>query len=74
MIFVNALLYTNCVMFLYIMCKQFLNTLSVLEGNACLVKFENYLRFDVKIYDEHIHKCKEFLNYIMQERILSNSI
>lgn len=56
------------------MCKQFLNILSVLEGNGCLVKFENYHRFDVKIYDEYIYKCKEFLNYIMQERILSNSI
>lgn len=56
------------------MCKQYPNTLSVLECNGCLVKLENYLRFDVKIYDEHIHKCKEFLNYIMQGRILSNSI
>lgn len=74
MIFVNALLYTNCIMFSYIMCKQLLNTHSVLEGNGCLVKFKNYLRFDVKIYDEHIHKYKELLNYVMQERILNNSI
>lgn len=36
MIFVNVLLYTNCVMFSYVMCKPFINTLSVLESSVCL--------------------------------------